>query len=352
MSIPLRDVPLALRRRAAQHLESLRGSELGRRAEGLVFADTAWPLYRPDLEGIAYYELALVHGGVQPSPILTTRAWPLDRPPDVLGPRPVSRGGTSAGFVIVSTGPHDSPIPHWSLERAAPSHQLREAGGGRDPGRIYKLDALSYVAEDAAGAAAARVGPAPVLPEGLPHDLTKLRGRISSLIASPPSPIDDDSKATGIEHRVERREPTEPIAVAKIEDWKEYRTRYADAFGPALDAHRRAVAPAWETEKALNEFGEGIHPGEPHTVALLDPGAALELSGPGAPFVDIRVLEGPGRTSVELRGKAPAKPGELDFQLHITHASGEAENLRFFLVSRDSPSNSRTPSPIAREGNP
>src|SRR5437762_9795548 len=57
------------------------------------------------------------------------------------------------------------------------------------------------------------------------------------------------------------------------------------------------VAPAWETEKALDEFGEGIHPGEPHTVALLDPGAALELSGPGAPFVDMRVLEGPGRTA-------------------------------------------------------
>ena len=202
MSIPLREVPLALRRRAAQHLESLRGSELGRRAEGLTFGDTAWPLYRPDVDGIAYYELALVHAGVQPPPILTTRAWPMDRPPEIVGARPVPRSSASSGFVIVSTGPHDSPIPHWSLERAAPSHQLREAGGGREPGRIYKLDALSYVAEDAAGAAAARVGPAPVLPEGLPHDLTKLRGRISSLIASPPSPIEDDSKATGIEHRV------------------------------------------------------------------------------------------------------------------------------------------------------
>src|SRR5438094_10491948 len=92
MWIPLREVPLVLRRRAAQHLESLRGSELGRRAEGLVFADTAWPLYRPDVDGIAYYELGLVHGGVQPSPILTTRAWPLDRPPDIVGPRPVPRG--------------------------------------------------------------------------------------------------------------------------------------------------------------------------------------------------------------------------------------------------------------------
>ena len=352
MSISLRQVPLALRRRAAQHLESLRGSELGRRAEGLTFGDTAWPLYRPDVDGIAYYELALVHAGVQPPPILTTRAWPMDRPPEIVAARPVPRSSASSGFVIVSTGPHDSPIPHWSLERPAPSQQLREAGGGHDPGRIYKLDALSYIGEDSAGAASARIGPAPVLPEGLPHDLTKLRGRISSLIASPPSPIDDDSKATGIEHRVERREPTEPIALAKVEDWKEYRTRYADAFGPALDAHRRAVAAAWETEKALEEFGEGIHPGEPHTVALLDPGAALELSGAGASFVEVRVLEGPSRTAVELRAKALPKPGELDFQLHITHASGEAENLRFFVVSRDSPSNSRTPPPVSREGNP
>jgi hypothetical protein len=333
----------------------LRGGELGKRTEGLTFGQTAWPLYRPDVDGIAYYELALVHVGAQPSAILTTRAWPMDRPPELISPRPHPRGGASVGFVIVSTGPHDSPIPHWSLERPAPSQQLRDADGGRDPGRIYKLDALSYVAEDAAGAVTARVGPTPTLPEGLPHDLTKLRGRINSLIASPPSPIEDDSKAPGIEHRVERRDstPTEPvITMATIEDWKQYRAAYADAFGPALDAHRRSVAHAWDTEKALDGFGEGIHPGEPHMVALLDPGAALEVSGPGAPFVELRVLEGPGRTAVELRAKPLPKPGELDFQLHITHASGEAENLRFFVVGRDSPSNSRTPAPQATEGNP
>jgi len=344
VSIRLREVPIGLRRRAAQHIESLRESELGRKAEGLVLGEIAWPMYRPDLEAVAYYELALVRAGGQPATVVTTRAWPAGRAPELIFSRPRPPESMSVGFVIVSTGPHDAPIPHWSLERPAPSAQLEEASGGTRPARILKLDALSYVAEDSAGALAAHLGPLPLLPEALPHDLTRMRGQISSAIARPAGPVDDDSKIAGVEHRVELRAPADAVVWAKTEEWKEYHARYADAFGPALDAHRRKVAATWEHERALDEFGEGIHPGEPFTVALLDPGAAIELSGPGAPLVDVRVVEGVARSAIELRAKAPPRLGEVDFQIHITHASGEGENLRFFIVGRDSPSNSKTPS--------
>ncbi|MEZ5966103.1 MAG: hypothetical protein R3F56_19865 [Planctomycetota bacterium] len=93
------------------------------------------PFYRPDVVGVAYYEFPVSHGG----------------------------------FIVVSTGEHDLPIAHWSdrgepIERAL-DHQAR-ANQARIA-RIYKVDALSYVGEDATGLQVAQIGdlPTQLLPD-------------------------------------------------------------------------------------------------------------------------------------------------------------------------------------------
>jgi hypothetical protein len=345
MAIPLREVPIALRRRAAQHLESLRTSDLATRVSGLKLADEAWPLYRPDMKDIAYFEFPLRAGHGRR--LVTTGSFPGERTKEIVSSLAKTRpeSGTD-GFIIVSTGEHDSPIPHWSLERPAPSEQLRQTATEGEIAKIYKLDALAYCAESQAGALIARIGQFPVLPEGLPHDLLKMRGGISSFVTERGGEIVDDSKAEGVEHREKREGMETPFKLVEPSSWEDYRARYANAFGPLLDAHRRRVARAWSVEREIAELGEGVIPGAPHRVALLEPGAAVALSGPGARFIEVKLIDragGPG--AVELHAIRPPEAREVGFALHLTYASGETETLQFFVLTRDTPSNTRTPRP-------
>ncbi|MEZ5962452.1 MAG: hypothetical protein R3F56_01275 [Planctomycetota bacterium] len=129
-----RDDEAKCARRAARHVEAVGGTL----APGWAHASLVGParaMYRPDVRGVAYYEFA-----VQPE-----------------------------GFVVVSTGEHDHPIAHWNdlgspigseLERTAAAH-------GDTPTKLFKLDALCYVAVDAGGRMVANVGsmPAKLVPD-------------------------------------------------------------------------------------------------------------------------------------------------------------------------------------------
>jgi hypothetical protein len=113
---------------------------------------------------------------------------------------------TRQGFIIVASGPHDFPIPHWSLERPPISAQLATAAerGGGAIDRITKIDSLAYVAEAKDGALIGQVGQMPALLAGLPHDLSRFRGAISSLKAAPGRDLPSDDNAEGVEYTAER----------------------------------------------------------------------------------------------------------------------------------------------------
>ena len=55
MRVKIDEVPLELRRRAAQHLEATRQAPVGAGAARL--GDEACPVFRPDVRGVAYWEL-------------------------------------------------------------------------------------------------------------------------------------------------------------------------------------------------------------------------------------------------------------------------------------------------------
>jgi hypothetical protein len=356
MRMSMKDVPLPVRRLAAQHLESLRGTELMNGMEDARLADTVVPIHRPDIDGVAYYEFAVMSGrGAGAALRLATRGLAArgecgcgekePRAPDV------DAKPAASGFVIVTNGRHDLPIPHWSLDQAPPSLAVmqrregfcpKEGETGAEPARLYRLDALAYAAEDANGRLVGQLGQIPSLIVGLPHRLERYAGAISGAVATPFSEQRTDEGAENARHEVKTSGPEAPqLGTAEPDGWADFKRRYADAFGPMLDHLRDRAARVWEIEEAVERFGEGILAGTTHRVALLDE-AKLEIAGEGARHVRASVEETPGGAPVLVLTASPLSlPHELDLQVAASYADGTKEMLRFFVVSRDVPSNTK-----------
>lgn len=100
-------------------LEGWNGARLGRSV----------PLYRPDVDGVAYYEFEVA----------------------------------PEGFVIVATGAHDIPVTSFSHLSPPHSRQLvAQAGPAADAMRIYRLSDFAYVGEDQSMRKVAQLGDLPV----------------------------------------------------------------------------------------------------------------------------------------------------------------------------------------------
>jgi len=368
MKIPLRDIPIEVRRVASQHLESLRDSEMMKEMQGSHLDDVAVALLRPDIDGIAYYEFAIVAGkgsrqvmhtsnfeavpaSVAAKKTRKTQAEEVDRAR--------ADRGAPIGFIVASNGRHDFPVTHWSLDRLPPSLQAStdtssDCDDAKDrtrgePARFYKLDTLAYAAEDANGMLVGSSGQMPALLSGLPHSLARHAGIIATSSARPSQAQDNDDLAEQGKHELQRSDHTPPKLSAEVEgDWKTFKSRYADAFGPLLDHLRSRAAKTWEIEDAISKFGEGIFTGTRHRVALLD-AAAIELRGEGAKFIESRVEENPvGPPSLLLHALPGSLQKEADFEVALSYRNGEHERLRFFVVSSDTPSNSRAEKSKAR----
>jgi hypothetical protein len=135
MRVKLDEVPLEIRRRAARHLEAVRGTPMAPGADAAQLGEEACPVYRPDVKGVAYWELEIV-------PVrAATRGGANGRP-----------GSSDRGFMVVSTGAHDVPVPHWSVELEPPSRTLEAQAKDKQVARVVKLDTLADACEDAKGA--------------------------------------------------------------------------------------------------------------------------------------------------------------------------------------------------------
>jgi hypothetical protein len=355
LRISFEEVPLDVRRAAAQRLESIRGTGLGRGADAARLGREVCPIHRPDLDEVAYYEFELVVGAgtVQLLTPVAVSSRVFDKKGKASEP---DRPGRSAGhgFIVVSAGRHDFPVPHWSLESQAPSRLLEQLAsrGKKEVARVLKLDALAYVAENADGERVATLGDLPKLVSGLPHDLRKRSPGISSLIATPAGEISDDAPGES-EHRVELAEKGRPeLNPVQVETWSEFRDRYADTFGPFLAQLERQARESWEIDRLVSEYGEGIIVGESHRVALLHEEAKVEVSGEAASSVSIRMIERNGPPAVELHADSLPEDPKADLELSIRYGNKEEERLRFFVVSRDVPSTARGMQPPRAEERP
>jgi hypothetical protein len=393
MRIAIEEVPLELRRRAAQHLESIRGSDLVAGAERAQLSRRVCPIFRPDLDEPAYYEFEVDLAVERPVRLLTGDAV-RDLTPAATaiatGPskedllrrigRPELGKAPTRGFLILAAGPHDMPLPHWSLERPPVSQQLEADArrAGAKVARVVKVDSLAYVAEDADGQMVAHVGQLPLMLEGLPQ-LEDHRGAISSLEAIPRQRTKDDHDVGDGEVELVRTGPKPPeVRFVDPERWERFRDGFGDQLGPFLQQLERSAAEAWEIERLVAEFGEGIYTGSRHRVALLQADAAIEVTGEAAGLIKVALLDrqgGPPAIEItvppvkgQVRSRAVSEPTasseptmagpadaeritrgvqtidldrEASFELHIAYRDGTEEHLLFFIVPPDAASDRR-----------
>ena len=59
MRVKRDEVPLEIRRRAARQLELIRGTPMAPGADAAQLGEEACPVYRPDVKGVAYWEIEI-----------------------------------------------------------------------------------------------------------------------------------------------------------------------------------------------------------------------------------------------------------------------------------------------------
>jgi len=296
------DIPT--QRRIAQFLAQLNQSEqVANIPGGVWFEGCVTPMYRPDLDGPAYYEVRL-------------------------SPR---------GYLVVSTGDHDMPITNWDIDNElSPSQFLLDyaAESEQDVARIYKLDALSYVAENAAGEAVAQDGQIPPRPEGIDVgaiDFDQPRDVSFDAVPEMTEP-EDREEMPELDYQITREGEELPLEFGEWESWQQVKEEYSIALEAYLTSLRHQAAEDWDTDRLAQEFGEGITLGESFELPALSELEFHEISGPGSEYVMIDRIENETRPASLLLTPVPGFQEELDFSITLYYTDGRSEQLPMFAV--------------------
>jgi hypothetical protein len=307
-------VPQELLRRAVNLVAETRGSERAPGWERAVVNPNAQPLYRPDLSAPAYYEFS-----VELALTGTTR-------------RP-------GGFIILSTDKHDFPVAHWSAQGEAPSRLLRDLA--TTPGtpapqelKFYKLDVLSYAAEDQSGTLVAELGEMPVKVTGLTPELLASDALVES--EAIPTIVGDDSNAATVTYTtLVTGNVTSPLTMSAWASWTEMKREYAATYGPWLAELKANASGDWEVAEVLQRDGDVLSPGDSYPLALLADGADVRLEGPGAVHVSV-APEGQSSPAPILRIDVhSAVRGEfLPLVAQLSYPGGISEQVNFIVGDR------------------
>ena len=318
----MEEVPLDIRRRGARILESVHGTEMAPGGKGARLGDEACPVYRPDIQEVAYWELEVV--GIPETTLVNTKGDP---------------GRSDRGFIVLSTAQHDVPLPHFSLELAPPSRALEAMAGQGKIARVVKLDSLCYAAEDQGGNLLGHLGNFPPKLSGLPNDL-KSAGGTSSASAAPTTPTNGDSRPA--KYRLVRKGPKPPdMKMTGWDSWDETKKYYGAVYRLHLEALAKRAAESWELESFAMKFGEGIHQGDSLSVRLLKKGKS-SVRGDGAAAVTLSHDDRREPPAVLLEIGEPNTKAEVEFELVIDYEDGTQEVLLFFIVPKGAPSNQRS----------
>lgn len=219
MRVPLEKVPIPVWRLAARHLESVRGAPLAQGADAASLGPEACPLYRPDIKGVAYWEFEIV--GLK-----------RQIPEAVRSPRV----GTGTGFIVVSAGRHDVPVPHWSLDRNPPSRALEQEfadpAGASAVAKVWRIDSLCYVAEDGGKKYLGHLGQFPPHVT-FPSTALKLDAYPGGIVATAARGAATDKGKSKLAVTASGRKPP----VAKMQAWGSWakaKASYRKSFGNSL----------------------------------------------------------------------------------------------------------------------
>lgn len=312
-TLPFTQVELHLRRRAAQHLEDVRNTEMAPGWEQAYLGEEVRQLYRPDVEGVAYYEFPVFASTEQ------------------------EREPTPAGFIILSTGEHDVPVAHWSFSGQAPSQKLEQKAaerGVKEGLTFYKLDVLSYAVEDTKGQLV-------VSTKDLP---AKIIGMDKSMLGAPEEPSastwepdasQDDTNVGKISGSMVDEGPQEsPVTLESWQSWEELKQQYADSYNVLIEELRRDAITEWSIADTIASDGEVLVEGTTYPVALLSETEKIIVEGDGAKYVSATEINRKGLPPIfELKAVGADSTDHLPFKVMISYANGEIEQLHFLVVA-------------------
>jgi len=282
------DVPLRYQRRAAQLVAEMRGTDMAPGWEMAQLGPGVERMYRPDVPGVAYYEFPVVAPETvtrSHSLVLSPAPWGAVNDPLVGLPMSPSRSrwGRRAGFVIISTGDHDFPIPHWDFTGDPLSARLAGAAHDLDQfaERFYKLDALTYVAEDGEGALSAQLGALPPKISGMDPAWLDTPPPSFETIWSPGAQADNDQDTGGIsgtEFISGTLTPPPSLERTAWESWSDLKLGYSETYSIPLELLRREADAAWEVDALMQEGGP-MRKGDVRILAMPWPTPTVSLSG-------------------------------------------------------------------------
>ena len=298
---------LQANRRAAQLLEDMRDSDMARNWSTATLGGVR-ALVRPDLKYAAYFEYSVLNAG------------------------------KPAGFIIVSTSPHDFPIAHWNDQGESPSAYLNRVALEKQQKvyRFYKLDALTYAGENSAGELIALYPPNSRLPTSVQgQDPGSLDQKVA-LSHETWTPVSRDEKAPG-KHRqsVSGPAPTDRIKLGGWESWKQFKSSFVQSYDTMLKSLSRQADHDWAIDRSAAESGEGLIVGQDcKRIASLYSKVSVGLRGDGAKFAEATVRPRTGLLPfIELCAvDSPSQEG-LRFDVVLTYGNGTTETLPFAVLS-------------------
>lgn len=322
LSIKRFDLPLTIQRQAVQYLESLRGTELAPSWNEARLGKTVVPFYRPDIDGPAYYEFS-----VYPK-----------------------------GFIMVSSGNHDYPIAHWSSEAKPPSARLREMLEEEQHviANFFKLDMLSYVAENENGDLVAQLGELPL--ELIRNDAAASQS--TNYLSTWTPSVDDQGNSTGgelITRAIKDEDSSEIVAHEVIENgehtvvkqfqpsfslqsfnsWQDLKTSYPVIFDHSLQQLKKQAAISWDFYKDSDDHPRLVIEKTDLEITMLKGVENFSVNGDGAQFVDI-TLENRDNFEPTLRltiGEI-AKKQQLPLAIKVNYMDGTSENLSYQITKK------------------
>jgi hypothetical protein len=298
--IPMDEVPKDIRKRAVRLAEDAAGAAVTWE-DPPSLGTFAHVVERPDVEGVAYYELAL-----EPK-----------------------------GFVVAATGKHDAPLPHFSTDTAPMGVELEKQGEG-ELGRLVWIDRLRYVAEDPEGNVLATRGNQVPKIEGLEALLEYDDEGPRSVEFGPHEDLDlaeDDRVDEGYEAEQLLAEndvdPPEEFSFERWESHEQLLDGYEEAYGPLLADLAEWGAEQWaklDDEASVRRVGAGQRHREP----LLDGEAVGAVGGHAAGAATARLREREAAHDVlEVVAPADASPGD-SFDVTIEDGDG-GETLTYHV---------------------
>lgn len=300
--VPIEKVPIEIVRRATNHLEEWRSEEPSW-GEKAYIGSSVNLFFRPDMQGPSDYEFTV---------------YPM-------------------GFIMASNNPNEGLISQTSATSKPRSVLLNEEAKrlGKTAVKKWKLDSLSYAAEDANGELISTIGEMPMMIIGMDSGLLKEDAQGGDVNLKPLEGEGNDDNLKIANRTPERTgSQSSPIKFQKWPSWTALKEGYAGNYKVFLEAERIASAEEWAIQKQLDELGEGLFPGDEYVLAFIYQDATFDISGPGKDYINSKVLDRtgmPDALQINVLNKAPPE-GKAEFWISISYKNGQREKIKFAVL--------------------